>query len=163
RAQQHRRHTGRAGRARCVHAPLRTAPARPAERRGSVVLRASGSRRWRAALHRPSRHVRRSAPRTARRLAGACRRAVLPGHGGPGTGKTAVALHRTAFLLYTNRERIERSGVLLVGPNRVFLRYIDQVLPALGEADAVVMSTPGQLFPGVTATAFDPPAVAAVK
>ena len=94
-------------------------------------------------------------------------RAPLPGvlvvQGGPGTGKTAVALHRTAFLLYTNRERIERSGVLLVGPNRVFLRYIDQVLPALGEADAVVMSTPGQLYPGVTATALDPPDVAAVK
>ncbi|MCW2495338.1 ATP-binding domain-containing protein [Jatrophihabitans sp.] len=94
-------------------------------------------------------------------------RAPLPGvlvvQGGPGTGKTAVALHRTAFLLYTNRERIERSGVLLVGPNRVFLSYIDQVLPALGEADAVVMSTPGQLYPGVVATAVDPGPVAAVK
>ena len=94
-------------------------------------------------------------------------RAPLPGvlvvQGGPGTGKTAVALHRTAYLLYTNRERIERSGVLLVGPNRVFLRYIDQVLPALGEADAVVMATPGELYPGVTATALDPSAVAAVK
>ena len=86
-------------------------------------------------------------------------RAPLPGvlvvQGGPGTGKTAVALHRTAFLLYANRERIARSGVLLVGPNRVFLRYIDQVLPALGEADAVVMATPGELYPGVVATAID--------
>ena len=94
-------------------------------------------------------------------------RAPLPGvlvvQGGPGTGKTAVALHRTAFLLYTNRERIERTGVLLVGPNRVFLRYIDEVLPALGEADAVVMATPGQLYPGITATALDPPEVARVK
>jgi DNA helicase IV len=80
---------------------------------------------------------------------------VLVVQGGPGTGKTAVALHRTAFLLYANRERIARSGVLLVGPNRVFLRYIDQVLPALGEADAVVTATPGELYPGVVATAAE--------
>ena len=94
-------------------------------------------------------------------------RAPLPGvlvvQGGPGTGKTAVALHRTAFLLYANRERIARSGVLLVGPNRVFLRYIDQVLPALGEADAVVMATPGELYPGVVATAAEAPDVVALK
>ncbi|MEO8889290.1 MAG: AAA family ATPase, partial [Jatrophihabitantaceae bacterium] len=94
-------------------------------------------------------------------------RAPLPGvlvvQGGPGTGKTAVALHRTAFLLYANRERVARSGVLLVGPNRVFLRYIDQVLPALGEADAVVMSTPGELYPGVVATAVEPAAVEGLK
>ncbi|MHA3704073.1 HelD family protein [Jatrophihabitans sp. YIM 134969] len=94
-------------------------------------------------------------------------RAPLPGvlvvQGGPGTGKTAVALHRTAFLLYANRDRIARSGVLLVGPNRVFLRYIDQVLPSLGEADAVVMSTPGELYPGVVATAVDADAVVALK
>lgn len=94
-------------------------------------------------------------------------RAPLPGvlvvQGGPGTGKTAVALHRTAFLLYANRERIARSGVLVVGPNRVFLRYIDQVLPALGEADAVVMATPGELFPGVVATATEAPEVTRLK
>ena len=83
--------------------------------------------------------------------------------GGPGTGKTAVALHRAAYLLYANRHRISRSGVLLVGPNRVFLRYIEQVLPALGEAEAVVMATPGELFPGVVAGREDEPAVAAVK
>ena len=88
---------------------------------------------------------------------------VLVIQGGPGTGKTAVALHRTAFLLYTHRERIARSGVLLVGPNRVFLRYIEQVLPALGEAGAVVMATPGQLFPGVDATGWEPDAVARIK
>ena len=88
---------------------------------------------------------------------------VLVVQGGPGTGKTAVALHRAAFLLYAHRERIERSGVLLVGPNRVFLRYIDQVLPTLGEAEAMVMSTPGELFPGVETTSEDPPAVTAVK
>jgi DNA helicase IV len=94
-------------------------------------------------------------------------RAPLPGvlvvQGGPGTGKTAVALHRTAFLLYANRERISRTGVLLVGPNRVFLRYIDQVLPALGEADAVVLATPGELYPGVVATAVETAEVIALK
>lgn len=94
-------------------------------------------------------------------------RAPLPGvlvvQGGPGTGKTAVALHRTAFLIYANRERIARSGVLLIGPNRVFLRYIDQVLPALGEADIVVMATPGELYQGVVATASEAPEVIAVK
>ena len=94
-------------------------------------------------------------------------RAPLPGvlvvQGGPGTGKTAVALHRTAFLLYANRERIARSGVLLVGPNRVFLRYIDRVLPALGEAEAVVMVTPGELFPGVVATAHEAASLVALK
>ena len=88
---------------------------------------------------------------------------VLVVQGGPGTGKTAVALHRIAYLLYANRERVARSGVLLVGPNRVFLRYIDQVLPALGEADAVVTSTPGELFPGVVATAVEADPVVAIK
>jgi DNA helicase IV len=88
---------------------------------------------------------------------------VLVIQGGPGTGKTAVALHRTAFLLYTHRERIARSGVLVVGPNAVFLRYIEQVLPALGEAGAVVMSTPGRLFPGVDATTWDSDDTSRVK
>ncbi|MFP5334866.1 MAG: HelD family protein [Actinomycetes bacterium] len=93
-------------------------------------------------------------------------RAPLPGvlvvQGGPGTGKTAVALHRAAYLLYAHRERISRSGVLLVGPNRSFLRYIEQVLPALGET-GVVMATLGELFPGVTARGSEPDEVAAVK
>lgn len=93
-------------------------------------------------------------------------RAPLPGvlvvQGGPGTGKTAVALHRAAYLLYAHRERIARSGVLVVGPNRAFLRYIDQVLPALGET-GVVMASLGELFPGVRATAVDDDAVAALK
>ena len=69
--------------------------------------------------------------------------------GGPGTGKTAVALHRAAYLLYTHRDRLARSGVLLVGPNPLFLRYIEQVLPSLGET-GVVMSTAADLYPGVT-------------
>jgi len=64
--------------------------------------------------------------------------------GGPGTGKTAVALHRAAYLLYTHRFPLERAGVLLVGPNRIFLRYIEQVLPALGE-HSVTLATPASL------------------
>ena len=82
--------------------------------------------------------------------------------GGPGTGKTVVALHRAAWLLYTHRERLARDGVLVIGPSSVFLRYIDQVLPSLGETD-VVLLTPGQLYPGVSATRPDAPAVAAIK
>ncbi|MDQ6938227.1 MAG: AAA family ATPase, partial [Actinomycetota bacterium] len=88
---------------------------------------------------------------------------VLVVQGGPGTGKTAVALHRAAFLLYARRERLERTGVLVVGPNRRFLRYIDQVLPTLGEAEAVVMRTSGELYPGVAATGQDGPALAVLK
>ncbi|WP_233149931.1 ATP-binding domain-containing protein [Kineosporia sp. A_224] len=87
---------------------------------------------------------------------------VLVVQGGPGTGKTAVALHRAAYLLYTHRDRIARSGVLVVGPSPVFLRYIEQVLPSLGET-GVVLSTPGQLFPGVDATGRDRADVAVVK
>ena len=93
-------------------------------------------------------------------------RSDLPGvlvvQGGPGTGKTAVALHRAAYLLYTHRERLARSGVLLVGPSPTFLRYIEQVLPSLGET-GVVLSTVGDLLPGVTATAVDADEVAGVK
>ncbi len=87
---------------------------------------------------------------------------VLVVQGGPGTGKTAVALHRAAYLLYTHRDRIARSGVLVIGPSPVFLRYIEQVLPALGET-GVVLTTPGQLFPGVEADAGEEPAGAALK
>ncbi|MFI7454135.1 HelD family protein [Nonomuraea sp. NPDC049714] len=82
--------------------------------------------------------------------------------GGPGTGKTVAALHRAAYLLYTHRATLERRGVLVVGPNAMFLRYISQVLPALGETQ-VVMATLGELFPGVRATAADEPRVAVVK
>ncbi|MFC7405344.1 HelD family protein [Georgenia alba] len=87
---------------------------------------------------------------------------VLVVQGGPGTGKTAVALHRAAYLLYAHRERLERSGVLLVGPSRVFLRYIEQVLPSLGETD-VVATTMAELLPGTTAQTTDPVEVAEVK
>ncbi|MDQ1731238.1 MAG: hypothetical protein QOK10_1397 [Pseudonocardiales bacterium] len=87
---------------------------------------------------------------------------VLVVQGGPGTGKTAVALHRAAYLLYAHRDRLGRSGVLLVGPNTRFLNYIEQVLPSLGET-GVVMLTPGQLYPGVDASAVDEPEVAVIK
>jgi DNA helicase IV len=93
-------------------------------------------------------------------------RSDLPGvlvvQGGPGTGKTAVALHRAAYLLYTHRQRLARRGVLVVGPNPTFLRYIEQVLPSLGETD-VLLSTVDGLYPGVTATGREPVEVAAVK
>jgi len=90
-------------------------------------------------------------------------RAELPGvlvvQGGPGTGKTVAALHRAAYLLYTHRRALERRGVLVIGPNATFLRYISQVLPSLGETD-VVLHTLGDLFPGVHATdSRDPAAV----
>ncbi|MGH3164602.1 MAG: HelD family protein, partial [Trebonia sp.] len=74
---------------------------------------------------------------------------VLVVQGGPGTGKTAVALHRAAYLLYTHRHLAER-GVLVVGPSTVFLGYISHVLPGLGETN-VLLRTVGELFPGVTA------------
>ncbi|SFK36636.1 DNA helicase IV [Cellulomonas sp. KH9] len=82
--------------------------------------------------------------------------------GGPGTGKTAVALHRAAYLLYAHRRLLERSGVLLVGPSRTFLHYIDQVLPSLGET-GVVTATLADLFPGVEARGTEPDEVARLK
>ena len=82
--------------------------------------------------------------------------------GGPGTGKTAVALHRAAFLLYSYRERLASSGVLIVGPSPSFLQYIEQVLPSLGET-GVVLASLGQLYPGVEARRDDIPEVAALK
>jgi DNA helicase IV len=81
---------------------------------------------------------------------------VLVVQGGPGTGKTVVALHRAAYLLYTHRFPLEDQGVLVIGPNRVFLRYIERVLPSLGEAgvEQVVLA---DLVPGVDfARAGDP-------
>ncbi|MFD1712937.1 HelD family protein [Amnibacterium flavum] len=89
-------------------------------------------------------------------------RGVLVVQGGPGTGKTAVALHRAAYLLYTHRDRLASSGLLVVGPSRSFLRYIEQVLPSLGET-GVVLSSLGSLFPGVEAQIDDEPSVAALK
>ncbi|CAO1650903.1 AAA family ATPase [Salinibacterium sp. NSLL150] len=89
-------------------------------------------------------------------------RGALVVQGGPGTGKTAVALHRAAFLLYSHRERLSASGVLIVGPSRAFLRYIEAVLPSLGET-GVVLASLGQLFPGEDARHDDVAAVAQLK
>jgi DNA helicase IV len=82
--------------------------------------------------------------------------------GGPGTGKTAVALHRAAYLLYTYRRQLEKRGVLVVGPNATFLRYIGQVLPSLGET-SVLLTTVGEMLPGISATGTEAPEVAAIK
>ena len=87
---------------------------------------------------------------------------VLVVQGGPGTGKTAVALHRAAYLLYSYRETLSRTGVLVLGPNSVFLRYIEQVLPSLGET-GVVLATLETLVPGVSVTAEESADVAAIK
>jgi DNA helicase IV len=82
--------------------------------------------------------------------------------GAPGTGKTAVGLHRAAYLLYAHRERLRRGGVLVLGPNRAFLGYISAVLPTLGEVD-VEQTTLEQLLATVPVRAQDSPAAAAVK
>ena len=89
-------------------------------------------------------------------------RGVLVVQGGPGTGKTAVALHRAAYLLYTHRRRLEHTGVLIMAPTPGFLRYIERVLPSLGES-GVVMLTPGELFPGVETFRHDEDEVARLK
>ncbi|NMO35323.1 AAA family ATPase [Streptomyces sp. GMY01] len=96
------------------------------------------------------------------RIIRAPHRGVLVVEGGPGTGKTAVALHRAAYLLYEHRELLARRAVLIVGPNPAFLGYIGEVLPSLGET-GVLLATVGELFPGVKATAADTPEAAAVK
>ena len=87
---------------------------------------------------------------------------VLVVQGGPGTGKTVAALHRAAYLLYTHRQTLERRGVLVVGPNTTFLRYISQVLPSLGETD-VVLTSVAELFPGVKAAPDDVAEAAVIK
>ncbi|MGK5115079.1 MULTISPECIES: HelD family protein [unclassified Geodermatophilus] len=89
-------------------------------------------------------------------------RGVLVVQGGPGTGKTAVALHRAAYLLYTHRERLARRGLLVVGPTPTFLRYIADVLPSLGET-GVLLAGLGQLRPGLDARGVESPETAAVK
>jgi DNA helicase IV len=87
---------------------------------------------------------------------------VMVVQGGPGTGKTVAALHRAAYLLYTHRQTLERRGVLIIGPNAVFLRYISQVLPSLGETD-VVLTSIADIFPGVNAAPDDNPEAAVIK
>jgi DNA helicase IV len=87
---------------------------------------------------------------------------VLVVQGGPGTGKTAVGLHRVAYLLYSHRLLLERQGVLLVGPNPTFLRYVEHVVPSLGETN-LRLATPQDLIESARAASVDPPDVAAVK
>ncbi|MFC8295569.1 HelD family protein [Streptomyces sp. NPDC057242] len=82
--------------------------------------------------------------------------------GGPGTGKTAVGLHRVAYLLYAHRERLARTGTLVIGPNRSFLQYIEQVLPALGELE-VRQATVDDLVAHVEVRGTDAAATAVVK
>ena len=82
--------------------------------------------------------------------------------GGPGTGKTAVALHRAAYLLFNERRRFESGGVLIVGPSRVFTAYVEQVLPSLGEHTAALRSL-GELLDGVHSSRHNPAAVASIK
>ncbi|PNG20435.1 ATP-dependent DNA helicase [Streptomyces cahuitamycinicus] len=96
------------------------------------------------------------------RIIRAPHRGIMVVEGGPGTGKTAVALHRAAYLLYEHRELLAKRAVLIVGPNPAFLGYIGEVLPSLGET-GVLLATVGELFPGVKATATDPPEAATVK
>ncbi len=87
---------------------------------------------------------------------------VLVVQGGPGTGKTAVALHRAAFLLYTHREQLARRVVLVIGPSPTFLRYVGQVLPSLGET-SVLLSTIADLYPGITSRRDEPVSTARLK
>ncbi|MGO0577150.1 HelD family protein [Ornithinimicrobium panacihumi] len=82
--------------------------------------------------------------------------------GGPGTGKTVVALHRAAYLLYSDRRRFESGGVLVVGPSAAYTAYIERVLPSLGE-DSVVLRSIGDVVAGMTGTRLDPPETATVK
>ncbi|OQO90056.1 ATP-dependent DNA helicase [Saccharomonospora piscinae] len=82
--------------------------------------------------------------------------------GGPGTGKTAVALHRAAYLLYRHRRQLGGAGVLVVGPSGVFTNYISRVLPSMGETNVELRSL-GQVLDGIDATRHDPAALAAVK
>jgi DNA helicase IV len=89
-------------------------------------------------------------------------RGVVSISGGPGTGKTVVALHRAAYLLYSDRRRYESGGVLIIGPSGVFMRYIERVLPSLGET-AVSLRSLGEVVDGIKAVRHDDPAVADVK
>lgn len=82
--------------------------------------------------------------------------------GGPGTGKTVVALHRAAYLLYSDRRKFESGGILVVGPSSAYTAYIERVLPSLGE-DSVVLRSLGDLVAGVSARRLDSPEIAAIK
>ena len=88
---------------------------------------------------------------------------VLVVQGGPGTGKTVVALHRAAYLLYSNRFPLEGQGVLVIGPNRLFIAYIEQVLPSLGEAGVELAVLADLIRPFVRVDGLDDEATGRVK
>jgi DNA helicase IV len=130
------------------------------------VLGLSGPGVLRAALERAHTGRMRDIVATVQAEQDEIIRSALPGalvvQGGPGTGKTAVALHRAAYLLYTHRFPLEVQGVLVVGPNPTFLRYIDQVLPSLGETGAE-LSTASGLYKGAKPVSTEPVPVARLK
>jgi len=119
-----------------------------------------------AALSRARGHTMRDIVATIQAAQDTAIRAPVRGvtviGGGPGTGKTVVALHRAAYLLYADRRRFERGGVLVVGPSHAFMAYIERVLPSLGE-NTVSLRAVGELVDGLSATGVDPADVAAVK
>ena len=135
---------------------------------GSLGLPGSGA--LLAALERSRSGRMRDIVATVQREQDEIIRAPLAGilvvQGGPGTGKTAVALHRAAYLLYTHRFPLERQGVVVVGPNRLFLRYIEQVLPSLGES-GVELATIATLVAAhvgdISATGSEPQAMTRLK
>jgi len=133
---------------------------------GDDALVVSGAGALMASLGRARSGRMRDIVATVQREQDEVIRAPLPGvlvvQGGPGTGKTAVALHRAAYLLYTHRFPLERQRVLLVGPNPLFLRYIEQVLPSLGES-GVTLTTIAGLVPEVRPRAEAPSEVARIK
>ena len=119
-----------------------------------------------AALSRARGHTMRDIVATIQAAQDTAIRAPVRGvtviGGGPGTGKTVVALHRAAYLLYADRRRFERGGVLVVGPSHAFMAYIERVLPSLGE-NTVSLRAVGELVDGLSATGVDSADVAAVK
>ena len=104
----------------------------------------------------------RRSRRTRTRRSGASARGVTEITGGPGTGKTVVALHRAAYLLYSDRRRFESGGILVVGPSGAYTAYIERVLPSLGE-DSVTLRAIGDVIDAVNAERLDSPAVARLK
>jgi DNA helicase IV len=131
-----------------------------------VALGLSGPQVLLATLERSRTGRMRDIVATVQREQDEIIRGPLPGilvvQGGPGTGKTAVALHRAAYLLYTHRFPLERQGVLVVGPNPTFLRYIEHVLPSLDES-GVELSTVTGLFSGTRPTGIEDEDTARLK
>ncbi len=136
------------------------------EAAGDTTADLAGQRVLLAALERTRSGYMRDIVATVQREQDAVIRAPLAGilvvQGGPGTGKTAVALHRAAYLLYTHRFPLETQGVMVVGPNPVFMGYIERVLPSLGETGVVQTSIAG-LVSGVGVRASEEAATAALK